>query len=130
MRKILLTLIALALAFAFADGPVDPMTRVEVQEAAAFTDGFVVVCPETLQMEGREVVCVNTGDTGWTASDLREWSMYGLHQWRVFKAWAESDGGGSWTTMLYRLDRMDTISITVYGSGFLVFYTMTGLDGQ
>lgn len=130
MRRILVTLVALSLAFAFADGPIDPMTRIEVQEAAAFTDGFIVVCPDTLISEHFETVCVNTGATGWSADDLREWSMYGLHEWRVFKAWTQSDGGGSWTTMLYRTDRMDVVSITVYGSGFLVFYTMSGLDGR
>lgn len=93
-------------------------TYLEIQEAAAFTDGFTIECPAP--SGDNFTLCVNTSSTGWTAAQLRNWSDYGLSAWRVFENWRLD--GDIWSLYLLHPGRGELMGINVNRSGTRVVY--------
>lgn len=90
MKKMLMfvLLAVTSLAFAQSNGyEATPLTKLTVMTAANFTDGFIVPCAPELMQEGSDNVCVDTSDTSWSVSDLRQFSTYGFSDWLVINSW-------------------------------------------
>lgn len=128
IRTLALTILAALLGSALAQTPEQKLTaetRLEIQEAAAFTDGFVIRCPEAFEHVEFYVVCVDTSETGWTAAQLRNWSDYGLSHWRVFTAWTREDT--YWMLTLANFAREEMLMIFVMNDASKVIYVAASL---
>ena len=128
IRALALTVLASLLGSALAqtmEQKLSPETRIEIQEAAAFTDGFVIPCPDAFNPSEFHVVCVDTSETGWTAAQLRDWSDYGLSHWRVYNAWTREDG--NWMLTLVNFTREELLIILVTGDASRVVYVASSL---
>lgn len=121
--KRIMGLLALLLALGFGLAQSDNIsfdTKIEIQEAAAFTDGFIIECPPEFVVPNLHSVCVSTRETGWSEAQLRNWSDYGLGHWRVYKNW-EYDNGG-WVLALLHIGRQEAMFIAILDSGNLIWY--------
>lgn len=118
----LITLALLALLVSTASAQrLSTATRLEVQAAAAFTDGFLVECPPALQSPEFEWTCVNTASTGWSADQLRDWSDYGLGAWTIWEAWRYQEDG-YWSLVLMHAARSELLMVSVMQNGLMVIY--------
>lgn len=125
MRTVLRTVALLALSLsAIAGAQVSAATKVAIQEAAAFTDGFVIDCPAEIE-PSIYAVCVATGDTLWSASDLRRWSTYGLERWTTYQAWTFRSN--TYLTFLVNPARTELLGIMVAADGSYIIYHATRL---
>lgn len=126
MNTIRRTLAAITLlaALTIAAAQVSTSTRLEIMEAAAFTDGFLIDCRGTPNPDILSV-CVDTSRTPWDAFDLMEWSDYGLSRWAIDRAWTRDPQGRWYDLQLYREDRRELLMITVFIDGTTVMYHAT-----
>ena len=128
IRALALTVLASLLGSAPAqtmEQKLSAETRIEIQEAAAFTDGFVIPCPDAFNPSDFHVVCVDTSETGWTAAQLRDWADYGLSHWRVFTAWTREDR--YWMQTLVNFAREEMLMIFVLNDASKVVYFASSL---
>lgn len=128
IRALVLTVLAALLGSALAqtmEQKLSDETKLEIQEAAAFTDGFVIRCPEAFEHVDFHVVCVDTSETGWNAAQLRDWSDYGLGHWRVFTAWTREDN--YWMLTLAHFAREEMLMIFVMSDARMVVYVAASL---
>ena len=123
IRRTIATIALLTIA-TIAAAQVSASTTLEIHEAAAFTDGFIVDCggiPDATILS----VCVDTSRTPWDAFDLMNWSDYGLSRWSIDRAWTRDAKGRWYDLQLYRDDRRELLMITVFSSGNMVMYHAT-----
>jgi len=128
IRALALTVLASLLGSALAQTmaqELTPATLIEIQEAAAFTDGFLIPCPGALEHSDFHFVCVDTSETGWNAAQLRDWADYGLSHWRVITAWTRKDG--YWTQALAHFVREEVLVIFVTSDARMVIYAASSI---
>lgn len=126
MHKRIITILTLALALGTALAQAyepDWNTRIEVQEAAKFTDGIIVPCPSGFSTDDY-AVCVDVSQTPWDVYDLMNWSDYGLSHWRILQSWERSGTGSNEVYMmgLFHPARGEGILIGV--TRHMVFYSV------
>lgn len=124
--RLLVALTMVVAATAWAQVNVNMLTRLEVQEAARFTDGVVMDCPLN-SYDPAEVwpVCVDTSATRWSQRELMQWADYGLSDWRVYESWR--DEGDYVLLTLVHPQRRELLLVAVSDGGTMVVYTLVPL---
>ena len=104
----------------------NPLTLVEINTAANFTDGRVVPCPRAVEEAFDNetfILCVDASNTNWSQDQLADWSDYGLGGWSVVQAWKRNNDG-LLTTARGHPQRGELIGIGVFSHQFVLYLVL------